>query len=168
LIATLLPGQSGTLPENWVGVWRLDVAKSTFGNSLFPGAPNGLTIISQTLHIEQIEKDIRLSGETVMTGAPGPAHDDIRLSLDGRPTAAGGMAFFFKRDNDSGFDVISTVSLRTGDIEEVSRFAYSPEGKTLTETKTQTQKPASPVDATKTSGPLTRSSKFILVFSRLN
>ncbi len=106
-------GQTATLPARWIGTWKLDIQKSTFEVSLAPGAPSGLTIVSQTLRIEQIAREIRLSGDTVLSDGTGShsAHDDNRLSLDGKETFAGPISFSFRRIDDSTFDIISKVRI---------------------------------------------------------
>lgn len=120
-------GQTTTLPANWIGTWKLDVRKSSFGASLAPGAPAGLTIVSQTLRIEQIAREIRLSGDTVFSDSTGTrsSHDDNRLSLDGKETLAGAISFSFRRIDDSTFDIISKVHINDRNLTEESRFLFS-------------------------------------------
>jgi hypothetical protein len=50
---------------------------------------------------------------------------------------------------------------------EVSHFAVSSDGQTLTETKTQTEREAVPEDAEKNSGAAIRTSISVLVFRKL-
>jgi hypothetical protein len=132
-------GLGQTAPEKWVGVWTLNTEKSTFGPILLlPGAPAGLTIVSQTIRIEQTARDLKLSGDSVMSDTSRSDHEENSLSLEGKETVIGPASFSFKRIDDATFDMVSKVN--TGDINfgELSHFAFSPDGRTLTETKTQT------------------------------
>ena len=56
-------GQLGTIPAKWIGSWKLNVEKSTFGVILVPSPPADFKILSQTLRIEQAGTEIGISAE---------------------------------------------------------------------------------------------------------
>ncbi|MBZ5632491.1 MAG: hypothetical protein LAO55_05115 [Acidobacteriia bacterium] len=143
---SLVLGQTVAVPAKWVGTWALNVKTSTFGTILIPGAPVGFTVGSQTLSIKQTAQEIRLSGETVFSDSNGShsAHDDNSLSLDGRETVVGAISLSFRRIDDSTFDIVSKAKINNRNFGEVSRFSFSSDGGTLTETKTQTEREVVP------------------------
>lgn len=167
-VCLLLLAQTATVPVGWAGPWKLNVQKSTFGAILFPGAPAGFKIVTQTLTIEQTGSDIRLSGETVFSdnGGSHTSHDDIRLKLDGTSTNVGPGSLSFRRIGASTFDLISSLSTPNQSVGEVSRYAFSSDGTRLIETKTQTEREAGPEGMDKSAGRVIRTSKFVLVFSK--
>jgi hypothetical protein len=124
------------VPDKWAGIWVLNVEKSTFGEILFPGAPDGFKVVSQTVRISGTAREIKLSGDTVFSDRDGShtGHDDGVLRLDGTETTLGPGSLSFRRIDDSKFEILSKM----GAIREVSEFNFSSDGKTLTETKTQT------------------------------
>jgi hypothetical protein len=167
-VECLILGQTVPPREKWIGSWSLNPKKSTFGTILFPGAPVGLTIVSQTLKIEQTAGKIRLSGDTVMSDSSKSysGHDDSSLSLDGRETVFGPVALSFRRIDDSAFDIVSKLNYTNRNLGEVSHFAFSSDGRTLTETKTQTEREVVPEGTDKATGAVIKRSTFVLVFSR--
>jgi hypothetical protein len=158
-----LLGQAATAPQKMSGQWALDVEKSTFGTPLAPGMPAGFKITGQTLKIDPTEREIRLSGDTLYSDSRGPhsAHDNNTLSLDGKATVLGPISLSFRAVDDSAFEILSQLKAPGRNIEEVSRFSISSDGKTLTETKTQTEK-GNPDDKA-----AIKSSVTVLVFRRL-
>ena len=169
LVASSVAGQTADVPANWIGTWTLNVQKSTFGTSLLPGAPAGFTIVSQTLRIEQsVRQEIRLSGDSVLSGSSKSYHDDMSLSLDGRETVAGPVSLSFRRIDDSTFDIISKLNIGNRNLGEVSRFSFSSDGKMLTETKTQTEKEVAPDGTDQTKSAVIRTSTFVLIFNKFS
>jgi hypothetical protein len=162
-------GQTAAVPTKWVGTWALDVPKSTFGTILIPGAPVGFTVGSQSLSIKRTAREIRLSGDTVFSDISGShsSHDDNSLSLDGRETVVGPISLSFRRIDDSTFDIVSKISISGRDFGEVSRFSFSSDGRTLTETKTQTEREVVPEGVDKNAGAVIRTSTAVLVFNRI-
>lgn len=160
--------QTTPIPKRWTGRWILNIQKSTFGAILFPGVPVGLKIVGQTIRIEQIAMDIRLSGDTVMLDSSGAhaAHDDNRLRLDGTPAIIGPGALSFRRVDDSTFEIISTVNIPNRNLGEVSRFVFSSDGGELIETKTQSEREVVPKGTDRSAGVLIKTSKFLLVFAK--
>jgi len=163
--ASTLLGQADAVPAKWIGKWALDVEKSTFEAPLLAGGPGPLTILSQTLRIDQTERNIRLSGDTLYSDNSGPhsSHDDTSVSLDGTPTVRGPISLSFRRINDLTFDIVSQLSIRGRNLGEVSHFAISSGGGTLTETKTQTEREGADSNATR----VIRASTSVLVFRKL-
>src|SRR5262249_42873187 len=150
----------------WIGTWRLNVEESTFETPLVPGIPAGFKLVSQTLRIEQLEREIRISGDSVYSDNTGQhsSHEDNRLSLDGKPTAMGPISLSYRPIDGSSFEIVSQLnlpgrSLPARTLKEVSHFAVSSDGGTLTETKVQT-------DDTQTSVG-TKSSTSVLVFRKV-
>jgi hypothetical protein len=135
-------GQTSAASAKWIGAWELDVQRSTFGTILLPGAPVGFKVLSQTLKIDQAAHGIRSSGDTAFSDNSGThsGHDDNTLSFDGKETVVGPASFSFKGIDESTFDIMSKLNVRSINIEEVSHFAFSSDGKILTETKTQTER----------------------------
>lgn len=162
-------GQTAAL-EKWVGTWALNILKSTFVTALLPGAPVGFKFGSQTISIRQSAVEIRLSAETVFSDTNGSHsnHDDNSLSLDGRETVVGPISLSFKRIDDSAFEIVSKATISGRNFGEVSRFSFSSDGKTLTETKTQTEREAVPEGVDKTAGAVIRTSTSVLVFNRIS
>jgi len=161
-------GQASAISPKWVGTWTLNVQKSTFGTILVPGAPVGFTVDSETLDIKQSTREIRISGETVFTDSTGShsAYDDNSLSIDGRETVVGPISLSFRRIDDSTFDIISKINISNRNLGEVSRFSVSSDGRTLTETKTQTEREVVPEGVDKSTGAEIRTSTAVLVFSK--
>ena len=163
--ASALLGQADSASAKWVGRWALDVEKSTFEAPLLPGGPSPLTVVSQMLRIDQGERNIRLSGETVYSDNSGThsAQDETSLSLDSTPTFRGPISLSFRRITDSSFEIVSQASIRERNLREVSHFAISSDGGTLIETKTQTEREGG---ADKNTPRVIRSSVSVLVFIR--
>jgi len=164
----LLLGQSGAVPSRWIGTWRLNTQKSTFGAILAPGAPAGLMVLSQTLRIEMTRQTIRLSGETVVSDGEGShsGQDDNVLKLDGQPTIAGPVSLSFRRIDDLAFEIVSKLNIGEQSFREVSRFSFSSDGKTLTEKKTQAGG-AAPGGKDPDESNVIRSSSSVLVFDKM-
>ncbi len=171
LCGSALLSQTATVPAKWIGTWELNVSKSTFGKILVPGARSDLAIVSQRFSLEQTGQAIRLSGDTVMSDSSGShsGRDDTSLRLDGSETVlgSGALSLSFRPIDASTFEVISKVDISNTNFGEVSRFSFSSDGRTLTETKTQTVREVVPEGADKTTGAVIRTSKFVLVFNKI-
>src|SRR5579864_3695167 len=126
--------QAATLPSKWIGTWTLDLKKSTIGPIWGPGLPEGVAPVSQTLKIEEMFGQMKLSGDTVLTGFP-PIHDETNLNPDGKETVIGrGASVLFRKLDDSTFDIIVKANSKdTGNHMGENRFVFSPDGKTLIE-----------------------------------
>jgi hypothetical protein len=167
--SAVLPGQSANVPAKWIGTWELNISKSTFAKILVPGVPPDLAIISQRIKLEQAGQAIRLSGDTVMSDSGGPhsGHDDTTLRLDGGEAVLGPFSLSCRPIDGSNFEVISKANIPDTNVGEVSRFSFSSDGRTLTETKTQTEREVVPAGADKAAGGVIKTSTFILAFSRV-
>jgi hypothetical protein len=165
----VLVGQTVSVPAKWIGTWELNVSESTLGKILVPGAPPELAIVGQRLRIEQSGQAIRLSGDTVISDSGGAhsLHEDTALSLDGSETVLGPFSLSFRPIDSSNFEVTSKVNIPGSNVGELSRFSFSPDGGTLTETKTQTKREAVPAGADTAAGAVIKTSKFVLVFSKV-
>jgi len=159
--------QAATVPSKWIGTWTLDLKKSTIGAIWGPGLPEGVSPVSQTLKIEKTSAQMKLSGETVLTGFQ-PVHDETSLNLDGKEIALGnGASVSSRKIDDSTFDVVVRVSGKDrGNHVGENRFVFSPDGKTLIETKTHTEREVVPDVADQTKGPLIKTSTSVLVFNK--
>jgi hypothetical protein len=62
--------------------------------------------------------------------------------------------------------IISALNIPDHNLSEVSRFVFSPDGRNLTETKTQTEREVVAEGADKSSGAVIKTSKFVLVFAK--
>jgi hypothetical protein len=173
-------GQTSGDSAKWNGNWTLDVGKSKFGTILMPDTPLDLSIVSQTLKIEQSAFEIKLSGDTIMGSnseysprirdVPGrqsyTSHNDYRLSVDGRETTDDVGSFSFRQAGADAFEIVSRLNVKDRNFGEVSHFALSADGRTLTETKIQTERKVVPEGTDPAAGKLIRTSKFVLVFRR--
>jgi hypothetical protein len=168
IISVAVPGQKADIPK-WAGTWELDVKESSFGKILFPGAPVDFTLLSQRAKLEQATDKLKMSADIVYSDADGPhkVHEESSLRLDGQKTIIGPGSLSFGRIDDSTFDIISRLNTKNTNVGEVSHFAVSSAGQTLTETKTQTEREAVPKDAEKNSGAVIRTSISVLVFRKL-
>lgn len=168
IISVAVLGQKADIPK-WVGTWELDVQESSFGKILFPGAPVDFTLLSQRAKLEQATDKLKMSADIVYSDASGThkVHEETSFSLDGQETVVGPGSLSFRRMDDSTFDIISRLNTKNTNVGEVSHFAVSSDGQTLTETKTQTEREAVPEDAEKNSGAVIRTSISVLVFRKL-
>lgn len=162
-------GQVSTGSTKWTGTWKLNVRESTFGAILVPGTPADFRILSQTLRIEQAANEIRLSGDTTFSSGGGSdtRHEDIPLRLDGSSTDVGPVSLFFRRIDNSAFEIISTLNVPNTNVGEVSRYVFSSDGSKLTATKIQTERAPVPVGTDQSKGAVIRTSKSILVYDKL-
>jgi hypothetical protein len=151
LICGFLAFGQPAISAAWIGTWELNVQKSTFGPILVPGAPEGFKVLGQTLKIEATAQKIEASGDTVFSDHAGThtGHDDVSLPLDGTATKVGPVTFSFKRIDDFTFQIATKLD----NLSEMSEFKFATDGKTLTETKTQT-------------GADKKTSRSVLVFSK--
>jgi len=151
------------VPSSWLGTWILDVPRSTIGRPL--AAPSGLTIIGQTLSLDQTAQQLRLSGETNYSDASGThsARETNALNLDGTPSVVGPISFVFKRIDGSTFEINSELLVANRRLSETSHFVIAADGQTLTETKTQIERSA---DSNSNADATTRTSTSVLVFHK--
>jgi len=161
-------GQAGPCSGDWTGSWTLDVEKSTFGPILVPGVPPNLTVVAQTVKIDCADGKIRLSGETTVTlsGQAVTSKDDLSLALDGTATDIGPARLAFRLVGAFEFEIVSNLKLKDKEYEEVSRFAFSQDGKLLSETKTQTERAGASDGGEMGNGRPTKSSTSVLIFAR--
>ena len=135
-----------------------------------PGVPANLSIVSQNLRLEKAPGALRFSGDTVMSdnARQYAGHDDNTLSLDGKETVIGPVSLSFRPVDDTSFEIISNLNIIDRNLAEVSRFSFSPDGNTQTETKKQTEREPVPEGTDKLTGKVIRTSTFILVFTRVS
>jgi hypothetical protein len=124
-----------------------------------------LKIVNQTLRLEQTEQSLRLSGDTTYSdnGGSHSSHDETNVRLDGEPTVLGPISLSLRRSDGSTFDIVSRLSIGGRNLEEVSHFAISSDGGTLTEAKAQTERESTDNSTTR----VIRTSTSVLVFRKL-
>lgn len=88
------------------------------------------------------------------------------MSLDGKPTAIGPISLTFKRVDDSTFEIVSQASIGGRKFTELSRLSVSKDGRTLTETKTQTERDVTSSRVDENTGAALKTSTSVLVFSK--
>lgn len=156
----LAVAQEKSVPDIWLGVWKLNLAKSKFDER----AP--FTVSGQTLTITATQKELTLTGETTLSD--GRHFSEVsKVPLDGKEVSiAKDITAIFKRVDDRAFEITVTANTAVGKGIGVNHFVFSSDGKTLTETKTQTLKPnvSGTDDATKEAQVKTTSS--VLFFQK--
>jgi hypothetical protein len=141
--------------NHWTGKWQLDLKRSTIGAIWGPGIPDGLTILDETLQIEESGETLEIAGDVVMSDPRFSGSDRASLNLDGKATnPRPGITTSLQRIDDLTFDIIVKFDDQLG----TNRFAFSRDGATLTETKTH---------AERRDGVVTRISTMVLVFDKV-
>jgi hypothetical protein len=106
-------------------------------------------------------------GDTV-TAEFGSLHEESDVNLDGTETFVPPVArISFRRISDSTFDLI--IKMNNKDIGNhigENRFVFSADGRTLTETKTHTEREVVAEGSDQTKGTVVRTSTTILVFHK--
>ena len=111
---------------------------------------------------------IRLSGHTTVetAGKTLTAKDDTNLSLDGTEIRIGPAVLVVRPIGPYSFEIVSTLKQAEREYRQVSRFVFSQDGRSLTETKLQTER-ALAAGATSESGDqILRASTSTLLFFR--
>jgi hypothetical protein len=160
-LLVLLWPQAADVPQAWLGVWKLNPQQSTFDER----AP--VVVQGQTLTIEATGETLTITGNTTLRdGRRVP--EAAKVNLNGEPSIGpGGVVTVFKAIDRSTFDIIVTLtSPAIGEVTGMNRFVFSPDGRSLVETKTQTRREAVPagqaVPKGADAGPVTS----VLVFER--
>jgi hypothetical protein len=157
-----------TVPERWIGKWILSPQESKIG-ALWALGAKSLTIVSQTLEITTTADRMKVAGDTLTT-EHGSIHDQSEVNLNNGQIAipaVPGLSMKFKRIDDNAFDIVVGMnSASLGNHIGVNHFVFSPDGKTLTETKTHTEREAAPEGKDQTEGAIIRTSTSTLVFHR--
>jgi hypothetical protein len=160
LLVCLPSAQNDTVPNTWLGVWKLNAAKSSFDERAL------VKITDQTLTLSATQKELTIKGDTTLPDGRRLA-ETSKVQLDGRETVvAPNVIASFKRIDDRSFELTITARTPAGNGIGVNRFVFSPDGKTLTETKTQTLKAAVPEGSDPEKAAVIRTSKFVLVFEK--
>jgi hypothetical protein len=137
--------------------------------TLGPVAPESLTIKGQTFEITAANNGVKVIGDTV-TAELGALHEVFDLNLNTGEIAAPpvpGLSIKFKRIDDMAFDIVLSVnSTDFGNHVGVNHFVFSADGKTLTETKTHTQRELTPPGEDQSEGAVIKTATSILVFHR--
>lgn len=139
-VCVLLLSLTAAAADNWIGAWKLNLAKSKFS----PGpAPK-----SQTLKFEAQPGGFKLTSEQMDTqGKPAPSSYSVKYdgkdhAWTGNPNADTTM---IKRVDDNHYD---STWKKGGKVTIVSKVAVSADGKTLTITQTGTDAAGKPVNNT--------------------
>jgi hypothetical protein len=166
--SSVVPGQETSVPTKWLGTWTLNLQESKLGPIWGPGIrESGLTVTGQTAKIEVIAGRIRITGDTVISQL-GTSHEAYDVDVDrGESVIPGGPKTTFKRIDDATFDIVVSVNNKAlGNHVGQNRFVFSSDGRTLTETKTHTEREVAPEGSDPTKSAVIRSSTSVLVFHR--
>jgi hypothetical protein len=174
VLVALLAGMPGTRAqlggsvEHWTGTWILDVGSSRFGTIVFPGTPRDLKITGQELQIEVAESKMKLSGKTTVeiAGKSLTSKEETTLRLDGTETTVGPAVLVLRPIDPYTFEIVSTLKQTEREYRQVSRFVFSRDGGSLTETKHQTERALTAGATSELRDQIPRSSTSTLVFSR--
>src|SRR5262249_21151347 len=142
---------------------------SKIGLFLGPLIPEGLTIVEQSFRIEAMARELKLIGTTRFSD--GTSRDDppLTLSLDGKETLLmPGASISCKIIDKRSIDVIGKVNTRMLNYLSVGHVVISAEGKTLTETKTLTQREVVPEGVDPTSGAVIKTGAHVFVFKKMS
>jgi len=167
--SSVVPGQTPSVPAEWVGVWRLNPEESKFGAVWGPGMPEGgLTFTGQTLKIAVTAARLKITGDTI-TSELGSLHEESDVNLDGKETVLPpGLIISLRRIDDRAFDLIVRINNKgTGNHVGENHFVFSADGQRLTETKTHTEREVVPEGTDQTQSAVIRTSTTVLIFYRI-
>jgi len=167
--SSIVLGQVDSVPAKWLGTWTLSLPESKLGQLWGPGVPEGgLTFTGQTLKLAVTVGHLRVAGDTV-TAELGSLHDESDVNLDGTETVISpGARISFRRISDSTFDLIVKMNNKAiGNHVGENRFVFSADGRTLTETKTHTEREVVADGWDQTRGTVIRTSTTVLVFRKI-
>jgi hypothetical protein len=154
-------GQVADVSQVWLGVWKLNPRRSTFDERA-PVVAQG-----QTLTIGATSDALTVTGITTLRdGRRVP--EAASVNLNGNPTIGpGGVVTVFKAIDRSTFDIIVTLTgPASGEVTSVNRFVFSPDGRSLVETKTQTRRATVPAGQAAPNGSEPGTMTSVLVFER--
>ncbi len=137
---TLISGSLALAGDNWVGTWKLNLAKSKYSPGPAPKA--------QTLKFEAMPEGIKLSSEVV--NAEGQAtKGGYSSKFDGKEVAMAGNANADtaapRKINDNSYE---NTWKKAGKVTITTKGVVSADGKTLTITQTGTDAQGRPVSST--------------------
>lgn len=124
---------------------------------------------SQTLRFEKTGGELKLTADSTVSFGSAAVHEESHLNLNGTETVqpfTPGMTASFQRIDDLTFDIIVKGNNKDTNGVGVNRFALSPDGKTLIETKTATYREVVTKGADPTKGAVLRISTSVLVFDK--
>jgi|SRR5260221_259140 len=137
---TLISGSLALAGDNWVGTWKLNLAKSKYSPGPAPKA--------QTLKFEAMPEGIKLSSEVV--NAEGQAtKGGYSSKFDGKEVAMAGNSNADtaapRKINDNTYE---NTWKKAGKVTITTKGVVSADGKTLTITQTGTDAQGRPVSST--------------------
>jgi len=153
-------GQAPTI--TWIGTWKLNPAKSNIG--VFAALGPTLKLVNQTLKFEETGGRLKLIGDTVLSDGSS-SHEEETLDLDGKETILSDRTISSRRIDGTHFEIIVKVASKTANGVGVNRFELSEDGKTLIETKVQTNRGVVP-EGTDPSKGVIGTSTSVLVFDK--
>jgi hypothetical protein len=125
-----------------------------------------VTITDQTLTLSANQTELIVTGDTTLQDGRHVA-ETSRVRLDGKETViATGINASFKRTDETSFEITITANTAAGKGVGVNQFAFSPDGKILTETKTQTLKAAIPEGSDPEKAPVLKTTRSVLIFEK--
>ena len=127
--------QGADVQPAWLGVWKLNPQRSTFDERALV-VPQG-----QVLKIEATDEHVIVTGDTTLRDGRRVA-EMAQVKRNGEPTMGpGGTVAVFKALDRASFEIVVSVqSSAIGEATGVNRFVFSPDGRSLVETKTQTRR----------------------------
>ena len=128
--------QDVDVQQAWLGIWKLNPQRSTFAE----GAP--VVVRGQVLKIAATDESVIVTGDTTLRDGR-RLSETAEVKRNGAPSAGpGGTVAVFKALDRDSFEIVVTVkSSAIGEGTGVNRFVFSPDGRSLVETKTQTRRP---------------------------
>ena len=154
-------GQVAEVSQAWLGVWKLNPQRSTFDERA------AVVAQGQTLTIGATSDALTLTATTTLRDGRG-VQEAARVNLNGEPTIGpGGVVTVFKAIDRSTFDIIVTLTgPAIGEVTGANRFVFSPDGRSMVETKTQTRRGAVPAGQAVPKGSEAETVTSVLVFER--
>jgi hypothetical protein len=128
-------GQVANASQAWLGVWKLNPQQSTFDER----AP--IVARAQTLTIGSTSDALTLAATTTLREGR-RVSEAASVNLNGKPTIGPvDVVTVFKAIDLSTFEILVTLTgPASGEVTGVNRFVFSPDGRSLVETKTQTRR----------------------------
>lgn len=128
-IALLVSPATGQPGDPWIGVWKLNVAKSKYSPGLAPK--------SSTLTIVAVDGGIKQIVETVPATFGLPSRSEVTAKFDGKDSPVRGNinadTSAYKRIDGRTYEMVSKLG---GKVTLTSRVVISADGKTRTVTQT--------------------------------
>jgi hypothetical protein len=164
LLVTIVQCAFAQHPVDWLGTWKLDLEGS---KQNFAALGPGVTIASQTIKFELVDHKMKMTGNTNLSDGRTSNDEALLMSLDGSETTVSSGVISFRRISNTSFDITVQINANGMNGTGLNHFVISPDGKTLTETKTQTLREPVHEGVEPTKAKVLKSSTSVLVFQRV-